>query len=168
MDRPKRKANHLKDYDYSQPGCYFITICTKDRKHLFWDGETDLCSVGAACGRPPLSKLGRCVENEIEVLSTTYPMVGVDKFVVMPNHVHIMVNIFAPEDRRPQAVPTIARVVNQFKGAVTKTAGRHIWQKGYHDHVIWNDADYLRIWDYIDTNLAKWREDCYYTEGTKI
>ena len=66
--------------------------------------------------------------------------------------------------RLQQAAPTLPRIVNQFKGAVTKSVGRTIWQKGYHDHVIRNDADYLRIWHYIDTNPAKWREDCYYCD----
>ena len=50
------------------------------------------------------------------------------------------------------------------KEIVTKRIGYPIWQKGYHDHIIRTDADYLRIWDYIGANPAKWREDCYYTE----
>ncbi len=51
-----------------------------------------------------------------------------------------------------------------LKEVVTKSIGYSIWQKGYHDHIIRGEADYLRIWNYIDTNPAKWREDCYYTE----
>lgn len=43
--------------------------------------------------------------------------------------------------------------------------GKTVWQRGYHDHIIRNEADYLRIWDYIDTNPAKWREDCYYCQA---
>ena len=52
--------------------------------------------------------------------------------------------------------------MKQFKGIVTKRAGFPLWQKSFHDHVIRNEADYLRVWDYIDTNPLKWREDCYY------
>ena len=62
----------------------------------------------------------------------------------------------------PTSNPSVARIIKMMKEAVTKSVGRSIWQKGYHDHVIRNDADYLRIWHYIDTNPAKWREDCYY------
>ena len=51
-----------------------------------------------------------------------------------------------------------------MKRAASKQAQTELWQKGYHDHIIRNDADYHRIWDYIDANPAKWREDCYYTE----
>ena len=51
-----------------------------------------------------------------------------------------------------------------MKGSITKSLGYSIWQKSFHDHIIRGEADYLRIWEYIDTNPAKWREDCYYTE----
>ena len=161
---PRRKANRLAGYDYSQPGCYFVTICTKDRKHLFWDRFDE--GVGAAFGRPPLSQKGLMVEQEIRTLSATYSMVTVPKYVVMPNHVHLLIQVGSKEDGRPKAAPTLGSMINQFKGAVTKHVGYPIWQKGYHDHIIRTDADYLRVWDYMDTNPAKWREDCYYT-GTE-
>ena len=162
MERPVRKSNRLREYDYSQPGCYFVTICTKDRQPLFWTEGVPNTGVGAACGRPPLSKIGTEVEEEVKRLSHTYPMVSVDKFAILPNHIHLMVRIDPPKNGRPQAAPTLQRIINQFKGSVTKRAGILIWQKGYHDHVVRSDADYLRIWDYIDTNPAKWREDRYY------
>lgn len=57
-----------------------------------------------------------------------------------------------------------APLQKMLKEVVTKSIGYSIWQKGYHDHIIRGEADYLRIWNYIDTNPAKWREDCYYTE----
>ena len=53
------------------------------------------------------------------------------------------------------APPTISRVIQQMKGAITKRVGQNIWQKLYHDHVIRNEADYLKIWQYIDSNPAK-------------
>ena len=68
---------------------------------------------------------------------------------------------------RPQAAPTLSQIINQFKGSATKRAGYILWQKGYHDHIIRSEADYLRIWDYIDTNPAKWREDCYYCQAER-
>ena len=54
-----------------------------------------------------------------------------------------------------------------MKEAVTKSVGFPIWQKSYHDHIIRDEADYRRIWEYIDNNPAKWREDCYYEEGKR-
>ena len=102
---PKRKQNRLTGYDYSQPGCYFVTICAKNRRYLFWD-EFDW-RVGAACGRPRLSPIGTIVEKEIHRLSQIYSMVCVDKFVVMPNHIHLLIRIRFSESGRPHgAAPT--------------------------------------------------------------
>ena len=102
---PKRKQNRLTGYDYSQPGCYFVTICAKNRRYLFWD-EFDW-RVGAACGRPLLSQIGTIVEKEIHRLSQIYSMVCVDKFVVMPNHIHLLIRIRFSESGRPHgAAPT--------------------------------------------------------------
>lgn len=183
---PKRKPNRLTGYDYGQAGCYFVTICAKNREPLFWTNrkhKTD-ASVGAACGRPsinvpgtipktktdilPLSPTGVVVHSTLERLSQIYPMVSADKFVVMPNHIHLLLHIYSGENGRPQAAPTLMQVINQFKGSVTKQIGQPIWQKGYYDHIIRGEADYLRIWNYIDTNPAKWREDCYYCQNEGV
>ena len=86
----------------------------------------------------------------------------VDKWVVMPNHIHLILVLGANADGRPQVAPTVSRVMKQFKGAVSKRAGIPLWQKSFHDHVIRGEADYRRIWSYIDANPRKWREDCYY------
>jgi REP element-mobilizing transposase RayT len=166
MERRKRKNIRLEKYDYGRPGSYFVTICTKERHHFLWDprGLSELC-VGAACGRPRLSNIGQVVDREIQKLNEIYPAIKVNKYVIMPNHVHLLLCILSSDGGRPQAAPTLPRIVNQFKGSVTKAVGYSVWQKSYHDHIIRNDADYLRIWQYIDTNPEKWREDCYYKEG---
>ena len=67
--------------------------------------------------------------------------------------------------RAPTRSSTIPGILHGMKEAVTKSIGFSIWQKSYHDHIIRSEADYRRIWEYIDTNPAKWREDCYYKEG---
>ena len=59
--------------------------------------------------------------------------------------------------------PTISRVVQQMKGIITKQIGYSIWQKLFHDHIIRNEKDYLKIWEYIENNPARWKEDCFYT-----
>ena len=151
---PKRKNNRLSNYDYSQNGAYFITICTKDKKPL-------LCCVGANCVRPLLSGIGQLVENEIFILSETYAGVGVDKFIIMPNHLHMIITIDCGGGRT-QFAPTITRIIKQFKGIITKQIGLSIWQRSYHDHIIRNEEDYLRIWQYIDENPVKWADDKYF------
>ena len=157
MELSKRKPNRLPEYDYSRAGYYFITVCTKDKEPLLW-----LPSVGATCGRPPLSPLGLIVEEELLHLDSVYANIRLDKFVIMPNHIHLILMIGSDGCGRPQVAPTISRVMKQFKGAVTKRAGLPLWQKSFHDHVIRNESDYLRIWRYMDTNPLKWEEDCYH------
>ena len=151
---PKRKEIRLGNYDYSACGVYFITICTKQKKPLFWN------NVGATCGRPEneyqLSDCGIIVENEIALLSSVYESVRVDKYIVMPDHIHMLVSIVPDEFGRPQVAPTISRVVQQFKGAITKKVGFSLWQKGYYDHIIRGQQDYDEIWQYIDENPLRW------------
>ena len=173
MGGEKRKQIRLTHYDYSHPGAYFITICTAGREKLFWEADEKNCepggtAVGAACGRPPLSEIGVKLDREIQNLSTVYEFVCVDKYVIMPDHIHMIITISQREAGRPQAAPTISRIINQFKGAVTKAVGRPIWQKGYYDHVIRNEQDYLDIWDYIDTNPAQEREVKSFSETEGI
>ena len=63
----------------------------------------------------------------------------------------------------PRPVPaTIGNIVRGFKSGVSRQIGFSLWQRSYHDHVIRNETDYQRIWQYIDENPAKWEEDCYY------
>lgn len=162
MDQPVRKRTRLSGYDYSTPGYYFITICALNHRHLFWASPS---RVGASCARPPLSKYGQIVFEELLHLSHIYPNVTVDKFVIMPNHIHMILVLKADQTGRAQLAPTVPHILQQFKGAVSKRAGLSLWQKGYHDHIIRNEADYRRIWQYIDTNPAKWREDRYYKDG---
>ena len=68
------------------------------------------------------------------------------------------------EGDRTHGEPSVPGLMRYLKRSVTHIVGQPVWQRSYHDHVIRNEADYLRIWSYIDTNPAKWREDCYFTE----
>ena len=112
---PKRKDIRLKNYDYSSLGAYFVTICTENRKNYFWNELIDLqkfnwCSVGANCVRPqnlPLSNIGKMVLDELERWNQTYPAVSLHSYVIMPNHLHIMVVISADEYGRTQFAPTL-------------------------------------------------------------
>ena len=167
-DLPVRKNIRLNHYDYSRAGCYFITMCVKDRhemlRKIVMDTEPP---VGANCVRPQLSKYGNIVEKEISVLSETYDTVDVIKYVIMPNHVHMIIEIdgdygIGVGDGRAQCAPTIPRIIKQFKGSITKQIGFSLWQKSFHDHIIRNEAEYQNIWRYIDENPARWEEDEYY------
>jgi len=154
---PTRKSIRLKNYDYSQNGAYYITICTKNKQHLFWN---DI--VGARIARPPLSDIGKVTENAINKISFHYPMVLVDKYAIMPNHIHMILIISNEDSERALRAPTISTIINQMKGYITKQIGYSIWQKLYNDHVIRSETEYKTKWEYIDTNPIRWQEDDYY------
>ena len=163
----KRKQNRLPEFDYSQNGAYFITICTRGKQKIFWIDDKSQNSVGADIIRPhdKLNDLGLIVECAIEQITEYYPNTMIDKYVIMPNHVHILMRIENDEfNGRIISAPTISIIIGQMKRWVSKQIGYPIWQKSFHDHVIRNEADYRRIWQYIDTNPVKWELDCYYTE----
>ena len=162
MELTRRKANRLQNYDYSSAGAYFITVCIDNHKCILWK------NVGANCVRPKdlsLSFYGEIVNRNIEKLSTIYENVFVEKYTVMPNHIHMIIIISADENGRTQFAPTISRVIKQFKGKITKEIGKSIWQKGFYDHVIRDKNDYEKIWEYIDSNPRKWKEDKLFSEN---
>ena len=163
----KRKQNRLPEFDYSQNGAYFITICTRGKQKIFWIDDKSQNSVGADIIRPhdKLNDLGLIVECAIEQITEYYPNTMIDKYVIMPNHVHILMRIENDEfNGRIISAPTISIIIGQMKRWVSKQIAYPIWQKSFHDHVIRNEADYQRIRQYIDTNPVKWELDCYYTE----
>ena len=146
---PHRKPIRIENYDYATPGAYFITVCTANREKIFWsDCRGELCSPAIV----PLSDIGIIVKNEIQKLDTVYDAVRVDKYCIMPDHIHFLISIHADEHGRTQFAPTISRVIKQFKGSITKQVGRPIWQKSFYDHGIRNQQNYDEIWHYIENN----------------
>jgi len=162
MDRqlPKRRANRLIDYDYSQNGAYFITVCSKDKQCIF--GEV----VGAGVPDRPyveLTEVGKCIAETIEFQNNKDNIIA-EKYIIMPNHIHfIMAIVDSTNGRSGTPAPTIGQIVGQFKSYVVKQLGYEVWQKGFYDHIIRDQKDYDKIWYYIDTNPERWVEDKYYS-----
>ena len=166
MELRERKPLRLEEYDYDCPGRYFITVCTKERHQILWEPcRLSEMRVGADALIGPqirLSEIGTVVQKIIE------SMENVEKYVIMPNHIHMILRIDQSEQGPMGAsAPTkkVPMTIRYLKRAVTRECGFSIWQRSYHDHIIRSETDYLRIWEYIDTNPAKWREDRYYEEG---
>ena len=171
MDLPERKQIRLKEYDYSTDGAYFVTVCTKDKKHLFWDEEKMRLKktnrVGADIIRPEdinLSRTGEIVKEAIENIPIKYENVTLDSFVIMPNHIHIIIFIEKANNGRIISAPTRSVVIGQMKRYASKTAGFGIWQKSFYDHIIRNYRDYEEKQNYILSNPYKWIEDEYYSQ----
>ena len=156
MALPKRKKNRLTNYDYSQNGAYFITICVNDRKPLL-----SSITVGADIIRPNnvrLTKIGEIVDFSIKTIPNHYEGVFVDNYVIMPNHIHMIIHIENSGGRMISA-PTIVAGMKRY---VSKQIGKSIWQKSFYDHIIRDEYDYQTKWQYIDENPEKWSEDELY------
>lgn len=177
-DFKNRKQIRLNDFDYSQNGSYFVTICTQGRQCLFGDViATDV--VGAVRERPdnlsnPIklihNDIGKIVDQCWNWLSEQYPYVELGPHVVMPNHFHGIVGIdndnMGLGRSRTTPTKTLGRLVGAFKMVSTKhinifcaTPGKIIWQRGYYEHIIRNEDEYGRICEYIHFNPENWQED---------
>lgn len=108
-----------------------------------------------------------------------YQYIECPKYVIMPNHFHAIIVINRPEiESRAdmESAPTISNIVQSFKRYSTieyiklvkqgllPPFEKQIWQRSFHDHIIRNDKDYQKIWEYIDTNTMKWEQDCFYID----
>ena len=125
---PNRKQIRIKNYDYATPGAYFITVCTANREKIFWDG------VGADIIRPenvPLSIAGKIMEQGILQISEHYENVSIDKYCVMPDHIHFILRIESDIDVRMVSAPTVSTVVGSMKRWVSRQIGRPISLQKY-------------------------------------
>ena len=182
MDLPQRKRNRLPDYDYSENGAYFITICTEGKKC-----RLSVIRLIHTETQITLTREGQIVERFIREIPIKYPAVSVDHYVIMPNHIHLLFRIernagtgnpSPTEAALPGGTgtsfaspsPTVGNVVGWFKYQTTKAINEaekekvSFWQRSYYDHVIRDENDYLIRWNYIDGNPPRWAEDKYYSE----
>lgn len=170
--RISRKTLRLKHYDYSTNGVYFITVCSYEKENYF--GKI-------IDGKMHLSLLGKIAEEEIFVVNEKRrcQFIEITKYVIMPNHIHMIINIFKPdifheykqEDFSKPVAEAISSVMRSYKAAVTKRAREisdginvpyRIWQSRYFDNVIRNEEAYRKIYEYIETNPLRWDKDKFY------
>ena len=164
MELQTRKPNRLKNYDYSQNGAYFITICTKDRKEIL---SQVIVGEGLAPPVLKLSPFGECIKEQINNLEIRYENVKIDNYVIMPNHIHILMRI-ENQTGGASPSPTVSDIICALKSLSTLECKKLLpidilFQRSYHDHIIRDDIDYQQIWQYIDENPTKWAEDKYNT-----
>jgi len=138
--------------NYRWNGVYLLTVCTKNR-HCFL-GKVQDSKIG-------LSDIGRMAAEELSRMEEIYPSVILDSFVVMPNHVHMLIILTSERDN-----PTIATIMQQWKGAVTKKAKFPLWQDRFNDKVLYGAAAYRKVKQYIENNPILWKEDRFYAPDT--
>ena len=156
MELPQRKPNRLPGYHYGQQGCYFVTVCAKDKQKLFGAISTD---------REPtvrLSPYGKLVDAVLKQMQQQNSLVTLENYCIMPNHVHLLLRCTRDVTVTQPANAPIPQYVGTMKRLVNRRAGENLWQRSYHDHVVRNEPDYNRIWEYIETNPLRWTLDRYY------
>jgi len=144
-----RKPTRLENFNYSKEGYYFITICTAQKQKI-------LCDIVGDDAHIVPTNYGNIAEKYIKNTD------GIDKYVIMPNHIHMIIK--NENGTMKASSPTISQKVKSFKIMVSKTIGKSIFQRSFYDHIIRDEADYIRICEYIENNPSKWTEDKYYVE----
>lgn len=154
MELPQRKPNRIAEYDYNQNGAYFVTVCTQDRKKILSQIVGD--------GSPVPKPIGILAEALIYQISDKYPNVYIDQYMIMPDHIHMLLRI-DNADGTGDPSPTLGNIIGWYKYQLTKqvnaqagTQGQRLLQRSYYDHVIRNQRDYDEIWQYIENNPKKW------------
>ena len=190
-DLPQRKHIRLRNYDYSLNGGYFITICTQNKRCVLSSivgrgraPAAEECAVGR--GLAPAeqeyiieyTECGKIAEEQLHLLEKRYGGLTIDRYVIMPNHIHAIIHIEDSSEKDlqkdlqfsqlPNHRMALGVVVGGFKRDVTLYAKRNYiqfgWQGRYHDHVIRGARDGNRIVDYIKTNVMRWDNDCFFDE----
>jgi len=175
----KLKSSRLQNWDYSSPGIYFITICTLNKNNFF--GKI-------INSKMELSKMGIITKQCLIDIPKHFKNVLLDEYVVMPNHVHILINLSKPSLNSVEthhdaslsikynnyyyhqiairSSQTIPLVVKQFKSAVTHQINPKTiffaWQSRYHDIIVKNDQEFIKIKNYIINNPTNWQKDKFY------
>ena len=166
---PARKNLRLTDYDYNTPGAYFITICTHNRRNM-WSRIVGAIHESPA---PHLTDWGNIADRVIRDLPENIG-VTVDRYVIMPNHIHMILMINDSDYQRAiRESPLRGRsIISKAVGYIKMNASKSIrnqygdisvWQRGYYDHIIRNEQDYITIANYIDENPLKWKLDKLYS-----
>lgn len=176
------KSSRLKNWDYSTPGFYFITICTLNGNNFF--GKI-------IDNKIIFSKMGIITNQCLVDIPKHFVNVCLTTFIVMPNHVHILLRVETPDlaslhdDQKIMLITLshrnhpdyysrlnqkskqiIPKIIQQFKSSVTRQINPKTmffgWQSRFHDHIIQNEKELLIVRNYIINNPINWQKDKYY------
>jgi len=167
-----RRSIRLKNYDYSQAGAYFITLCIQNRE----------CLLGEIIDRKmQLSPVGESVFLQWTSLPKRFAGLELDVFVVMPNHFHASISInpvgaslakpcfVSNEKGAASSAPTVGKILRAFKSIsaiegnkLLERSNQPFWQRNYWEHVIRDEKELMMLRQYIVDNPAQWELDSLY------
>lgn len=174
---PQRKQIRLRYYNYASEGMYFITICTKNRLEILGNiksnGRNRNCKMPVGADDPVrphkennkekinLTPIGIIVDNCWKEIIKIYDDVETDEYVIMPNHIHGIINLTGGQSR-----PPLQKIIQGFKSVTTRECFKYgykqIWQRNYYEHIIRNEKEYYKIVEYIRNNPLRWEDDTYF------
>ncbi len=161
---PQRKHPRLNNFDYSKNGYYFVTICAKQRKHIF-----SHITVKKEDGVPYIkredinivtSNIGMIAEKYILSMKSVYKNIEVDSYVIMPDHIHLLIKISGENDIEQRK--TLDTAISAYKALCSKDAGFSLWQTSFYEHIIRNANDLYETRKYIRDNPLKWYHENKY------
>lgn len=157
----RRNTNRISQHNYSTPGYYFITILTYNRQNILGKIKNK---------RMIFNEYGSIADKICQEISTHFPDTELDEYIIMPNHIHIIINIVRAADLPPlqnnnRTKMTLSKIVHGVKSTITRKINKiyksqnPIWQRNYHDHIIRNANALNRIRQYIQNNPSTWEND---------
>jgi len=178
------ESARLKNWDYSSPGLYFITICTKNRKLLFGNIKGEYFGKLIKDAKMELSNIGKIAEKYWQEIPKHFNNAELDEYIIMPNHVHGIIQIINndypgrdvalqrlyrgnhPNMSKISPLPkSLSTIIRSYKSIVTKIINEKyklnniIWQSRFYDHIIRNEKELYRIRKYINNNSYRWEFD---------
>jgi putative transposase len=176
IEKRQRKTVRLREYEYSQPGEYFATICTKNHECMFGS---------IVNGKMDLNERGGIVDGCWKGIPEHFPYVGLDEYIIMPNHVHGIIvlhehvgtrhAVSLPERFGKPVSGSVSTIVRSFKSAAAKrinemhlTTGAPIWQPRYYDRIIRDEKELQNIRDYINNNVLTWAFEAEHPENIPL
>ncbi len=127
---------------------YIVTICVRDRLELLGKIKKINCI--------ELTKEGRIANENINKIEIIYENVIIDEYVIMPNHIHMILVINSKKGNN------VSRIIKQYKRSTSRHIGYSIWQKSFFEHIIRNEKEHIKIKEYIQNNIRNWKEDKYF------
>ena len=164
---PQRKHPRLDNYDYSSAGAYFVTICTQNRRCVLSRIVGRGLAPAEASGMEYTS-FGKIAEQQLLSLKDRYAYLSVDQYVIMPNHIHVVL-ILESEAAGASPRPTITDIVCAYKSLTTRECKKNgfdgkLFQTSFYEHIIRGREDYEEIVKYIYENPIRWYYDELYNE----
>ena len=156
--KSKRKHPRLKHYDYSKAGYYYVTICVSERKNLlsrisFPDFKNE---IKAEDIKIELSNIGKIANTYILGISHAYESIVLDRYIIMPDHIHLIIFIKPHETTVVSKKISIFTVIHALKRLITKDIGYNIWQESFYEHVIRDEEELYNARKYINDNPLRW------------